>query len=220
MMRILVLLAIIFSPIVAFAQKPELLGTWRLGFEDYGEFIFHKVERVKDEPNGRIIARICTQDKEMRRALANSVGFALILPFYTKTLEVPVSKVFYARYSRCGRSEEYWFVPEASSLDYDEIVPAEKVKYSRFIEGYFQNPNDPEAKKEFAENTAHFIKELKDNSENIGFIILNIRTKSRYFRQALGQIERAGIDKKRIQILRKNEYQTNFPEFRIVSISN
>jgi len=50
-----------------FSQKltePRLVGVWRLGYEDYGEFIYHKVEYfslyLKEDPNAKMVARLCS----------------------------------------------------------------------------------------------------------------------------------------------------------------
>jgi len=52
----------------AYSQKlaePMLVGTWTLGYEDYQEFIYHKVERfafdyLKENTNAKMVARLCS----------------------------------------------------------------------------------------------------------------------------------------------------------------
>jgi hypothetical protein len=217
-MKTLILITILVFTNTVFAQtlsEPKLLGTWRLEFYDFDEFIYHKIEAVKfsylkDNPNGKVIARICSKHKTMPQALIDSVGFAFSFPGHTKYFQIPNDKVFFARYSKCGnKSEQYWFVPENTTLDYDEIILAEKVKVNRY---------SSEARKEFTDNTKKFIEELKNNPKAEGFIILNIQTKNRYLQKALQQIQKEKIDKSRFQILRKKIYQTNLPEFMTVSV--
>lgn len=97
MMKTLILITILVFTNTVFAQKlnePKLLGTWRLEFEDFGEFIYHKVEEIKfsylkDNPNGKVIARICSKHKTMSLALVDSVGFAFNLPNHTKYFQIP-----------------------------------------------------------------------------------------------------------------------------------
>jgi hypothetical protein len=121
---------------LASAQKlagPELAGTWRLGYEDYQEFIYHKVEAfassyLKENPNARMVARLCSRDK-MSVALASSSGFAFTFPEYAKNFQVPAERIFFARWSKCERkSEQYWFVPANDDIEYDEMVQAERVR--------------------------------------------------------------------------------------------
>ena len=227
MMKTLILITILVFTNTVFAQKlsePKLLGTWGMGFEDYQEFIYHKIEAVKfsylkDNPNGKVIARICSKHEKMSLALVDSVGFAYNLPSRTNYFQIPTDKVFFARYSKCGnKSEQYWFVPENTSLNYDEIILANRIKVNRLLSIQYKNPDSSEATKEFIDNTQKFIEQLKNNPKAEGFIILNIRTKKRYLQKALHQIQQEKLDKTRFQILRKKIYQTNFPEFMTVSV--
>lgn len=208
----------------AFSQKlsePKLVGTWS-GGEDFGEFIFHKTEELnyylKENPNGKIIARLCSKDK-MSLALVSSIGFAFNFPWYADGQKVPSENVFFARYSKCNdKTEQYWFAPENTSIDYDEIILAKKVGVTRLLGDNYEKPNSAEAKKDFAKNTKQFIEELKNNSKAQGFVIRNLKTKSNYFQQASKQIQKEKIDKSRIRFIRKNSYETNFPEFMIVTV--
>jgi hypothetical protein len=221
------LVAIISFSIEIVSQKltkPELVAnvTNDRG-DDFGEFIYHKTEilayYLKENPNGKIIARLCSKNN-LPFALVSSFGFAYNFPQTAiGAIGIPVNKVYFARSSKCSdRIEQYWFVPENTSLDYDEIILAEKVKVNRLTEEYYEEPNSLEAKTEFAKNTKEFIEELKNNPTSEGFIIRNIKTKSRYLQQALRQIRKEKISSNRFQVIRKKRYVTNFPEFMTVLI--
>lgn len=211
----------------AFSQKlaePRLVGTWRLGYEDYGEFIYHKVEEfassyLKENPNAKMVARLCSRDK-MSVALVGSHGFAFTLPEYAKNLQVPTERIFFARWSKCeSKSEQYWFVPENSVFEYDEMVLAERVRVDRLLVGYYDNPTSQPAKREFAKNLKEFIAELKNNPKAEGFIIQNSGMSSRTLKEALQQLRNEKIDKNRFQILRKRIYESYYPEFMTVRIT-
>jgi hypothetical protein len=211
----------------AYSQKlaePELVGTWRFGYEDYGEFIFHKVQAfawsyLKENPNAKMVARLCSSDK-MSVALASSDGFAFIFPAHAKAFQVPAEKIFFARWSKCERrSEQYWFVPGNDDVEYDEMVQADRVRVNRFLEGNYDNPNSPSARNEFANNLKEFIAELKNNPKAEGFIIRNTGMRSRYLKQALQQLRIEKIDKNRFQILSKRTYQSYYPELMAVTIT-
>jgi len=205
------------------SEEPRLVGTWTLGFEDYGEFIYHKVEEfrfsyLKDNPNAKMVARLCSNEK-MSVALVSSYGFAFNFPDYGKYLQVPADRFFFARWSKCGsKSEQYWFVPENSKFEYDEMISAEKVQVNRWLGDYYDNPVSQPAENEFAENTKKFIAELKNNPKAEGFIIRNLKMKKSKLKKALQQIQNEKIDKSRFQILRKQIYESRYPEFMTVTI--
>lgn len=76
----------------AYFQKlaePKLVGTWRVKYEDYGEFIYRKVEEfasyLKENPSAKMVARLCSRDK-MSVALAGSGGFAFTFPEYATSI--------------------------------------------------------------------------------------------------------------------------------------
>jgi hypothetical protein len=201
--------------------EPKLVGRW-IGGEDFQEFIYHKTEELnrhlQENPNGKIVARLCSKNK-MSVALVTSNGFAFRFPWYGEIIKIPVDRIFFARSSKCGgKMEEYWFVPENTTIDYDEIILAERIKVKRLLGEYYENPNSVEAKKEFADQTKQFIEELKNNPKAEGFIIRNLETKNNYFRQALKQIQKEKIEKGRYQITRKKLYSTHFPEYMTVTI--
>ena len=207
------------------SEEPELVGTWTIGYEDYQEFIFHKVERfalgyLKENPNAKMVARLCSNDK-MSVALANSYGFAYGFPSNAKYFNTPIDRFFFARWSKCAdKSEQYWFVPENSSFEYDEIIAAENVEVKRWLATDYDKPNRQAAEKEFADYLKEFIAELKNNPKTEGFIIRNIKMKDRKLREALRQIQNEKIDKTRFQILKKQIYDNYYPEFMTVTISD
>jgi hypothetical protein len=74
-------------------------------------------------------------------ALASSDGFAYAFPGYAAQFQAPPRRIFFARWSKCeSKSEQYWFVPENGSLEYDEMIPAERVRVNRLLVGYYENP--------------------------------------------------------------------------------
>ena len=211
----------------AFSQElaePRLVGTWRLGYEDYGEFIYHKVEEfafayLKENPNAKMVARLCSRDK-MPVALVGSHGFAFTFPETAKHLGVPADRIFFARWSKCeSKSEQYWFVPDNSDFEYDEMILAERVRVHRLLVGYYDNPISQPARREFAKNLKEFIAELKDNPKAEGFIIRNSGMRDRNLKAALQQLRNEKIDKNRFQILRKRVYESYYPEFMTVTIA-
>jgi hypothetical protein len=213
--------------IFAYAQKaaePKLVGTWRFGYDDYGEFIYHKVEAfawsyLKENPNAKMVARLCSGEK-MSVALASSDGFAFIFPAHAKAFQVPAEKIFFARWSKCeSRSEQYWFVPGNDDIEYDEMVQAERVRVNRFLVGNYDNPNSPFAKSDFAKNLKEFIAELKNNPKAEGFIIRNNGMRERHLREALRQLRIEKIDKNRFQILSRRTYPSYYPELMAVTIT-
>jgi hypothetical protein len=207
----------------AFAQKPaepRLAGTWRLGYEDYGEFIYHKIEYfaayLKDNPNAKMVARLCST-ANLPVALAGSHGFAYSFPESARNFQVPVGRMFFARWSKCeSRSEQYWFVPENSRIAYDEMIAAENVRVKRLLVGYYDNPNSQPAKSEFGKNLKEFIFELKNNPKTEGFIIRNRGMSIRAFKESLRQLRN---EKVRFQVLRKGSYRSYYPELMTVTIT-
>jgi hypothetical protein len=211
----------------AFSQKlvePRLVGTWRLGYDDYGEFIYHKVEAfasyyLKENPNAKMVARLCSRDK-MSVALVDSHGFAFTFPEYAKSLQVPADRIFFARWSTCeSKSEQFWFVPENSNFAYDEMILAERVRVNRLLVDSYENPTSQPAKREFAKNLKEFIAELKNNPKAEGFIIRNNGMSNRNLKIALEQLRNEKINENRFQILRKRIYESYFPEFMTVTIT-
>jgi hypothetical protein len=203
-------------------NEPRLVGTWTIDYEDFQEFIYHKVQvfpyYLEENPNAKMVARLCSSDK-MSVALVNSYGFAYDFPNNAKYFNAPINRFFFARWSKCpNKSEQYWFVPENSNFEYDEMISAEKVKVNRWLGDYYDNPISQPAENEFAENTKKFIAELKNNPKAEGFVIRNLKTKNSKLKKALRQIQNEKIDKSRFQILKKRIYESYFPEFMTVTI--
>jgi hypothetical protein len=174
---------------------------------------------LKDDPNSKMVARLCSSSN-MPVALAGSDGFAYEFPGYAEQFQAPPGKIFFARWSKCeSKSEQYWFVPENGSLEYDEMIPAEKVRVNRLLVGDFENPNFQPAKIVFAKNVKDFIAELKNNPKTEGFIIRNMGMSDRPLNEALRQLRKEKVGEKRFQILRKRTYRSYYPEFMTVTIT-
>ena len=225
MRSILITVALCVFGASVFSQqstKPKLVGTWRLGNEDYGEFIYHRVEAfgfvyLKENPNARLVARLCSKHK-LPAALANSPGAAYVLPDQAKNLQAPVERMFIARWSRCeSKTEQYWFVPANSSIEHDEMIPAEKVRVNRLLVGYYDNPISQPAKSEFAKKLEEFVAELKNNPTAEGFIIRNNGISNREVEAVLQRLRKEQIN--RCQIVRKRGYSSYYPEFMTVTIT-
>jgi hypothetical protein len=202
---------------------PRLVGTWKLGYEDYREFIYHRVEYfasyLKENPNAKMVARLCSSGN-MPVALAASHGFAYAFPETTENFQVSADRVFFARWSKCeSKSEQYWFVPENSGIEYDEMIAAERVRVKRLLVGYYGNPVSQPAKSEFARNLKEFIAELKNNPKSEGFIIRNTGMSNRSLKEVLRQLRREKVEEKRLQILTKRSYRSYYPEFMTVTIT-
>ncbi len=98
-------------------------------------------------------------------------------------------KIFIANSSNCleGRKfvfNEYWFVPTENTLEYEKFFLVNSINYKNFIvDGYDFISNKPKEKsvevrnKEFEENIAKFVLELKNNPETEGFIVHNSKNK-------------------------------------------
>jgi hypothetical protein len=225
MRSLLIIVALCVFGASVFAQqaaKPKLVGTWRPGFEDYGEFIYHRVEAfafvyLKENPNAKMIARLCSQDK-LPAALAASPGAPYVLPDQAKTLRAPADRMFIARWSKCqAKTEQYWFVPTNGHIEFDEMLPAERVRVNRLLVGYYANPNSEAVKREFAKKLNEFVAELKNDPKTEGFIIRNNGISNRQLEAALQQLRKEQIT--RYQIVRKREYSSYYPEFMTVTIA-
>lgn len=216
----------------AFTQqlsKPELIGTWR-GGEDFREFLYHKTQRMafdaKENPSNKIVARICSKDKDILLALMSSVGFAYDFLSYTQFENIPNQQVFLAISSKCvGKSskifEEYWVVPRNTNLEYDEIILAEKVNAKRFLVGNYENYESQPARKEFNGYLEQFIKNLKDNPKSEGFIVSkwNSRKTNRNIQKVLQQIRKEKIDVNRVRVVRKKTFYDLYPELFTITIN-
>ena len=151
-------------------------------------------------------------------ALVSSNGFAFNVPRYAEFLKVPSNKIFFATSFKCGlRSEQYWFVPDVVTLDYEELVATDHVEVKRWISVYDANSKSGKAEMEFVDNIREFIKYIKNNPHTEGFIIRNTNLKRSKLSLALREIRRAKIEN-RITEVRKNAYEESYPEFMAVSI--
>ena len=214
----------------ASAQKltePKLVGSW-VGGEDFGEFIFHKTEElnyyIKENPNSKIVARICSKDL-LPLALMNSIGFAFQFISDTRNQNIPDNQVYLARSSNCIRKskitfEQYWVVPENSSLENDEIIPADKVEVKRFLVNYYENYESQPAKNEFNGYIKKFIKSLKDNPKSEGFIVSkwNSRKTNRNIQKVLQQVKQQQVDISRVKVVRKQTFYDLYPELFTITI--
>jgi hypothetical protein len=204
-------------------SAPKLVGTWA-GGEDFGEFIWHRTELLgyylKQDSGGKIVVRLCSKG-DLPFALASSKGFAFSFPTALYTQDLPLSRAYISRWSGCSLgTEQYWFLPTGTDVKYDEIVPIESIKSSRFIETHHEKPVSCEAEKEFLQNLNNFIYQLKSDPKARGFIFSNIGTRKIKLQKALRYIQVGKIDRKRYQLIRKAIYSTVYPEFILISIDN
>jgi len=205
--------------------KSELVGTWTRGYEDYQEFIYHKVERfafdyLRQNPNSRMIARLCSKNS-MAVALVNSYGFAYEFPRYGLLFKTPSDRFYFARSSKCpDKSEQYWFVPATGNIDFDELIPADKVSVKRWITSDYDGPSRRAARQDFEGYRRDFIAEMKKNPESLGFVIRNLKTNDRLYRESLRQIGLDKVEKGRVRVIRKAIYEKYYPEFMTVTIKD
>lgn len=163
-----------------------------------------------------MVVRLCSSDN-MPLALASSHGFAYTFPKSAETFEVPPERMFFARWSRCeSKSEQYWVLPENTTIEYDEMIPVERVRVNRLL---VSNSISQAAEREFAKNLKDFIAELKNNPTTQGFIIRNLGMSSRTLKEALRQLRNEKVDANRFQILRKQSYRSYYPEFVTITIT-
>ncbi|HQU81760.1 MAG TPA: hypothetical protein PKY59_01460 [Pyrinomonadaceae bacterium] len=221
----LILLMFLLFTSLSFSQKltaPKSVGTWKGGGGDFQEFIIHRTETLKyyldEDPNGRIFARICSKNK-FPLAIIESGGSALLFFNFINLLEVPIEKVFFVRSSKClARSEEYWFIPENKTLEYEEILRADKIKLTRLIEDYHENDASKEARAEFAENLTRFVEMMKADEKLQGFVIRG--KKQKYLTETLRRLKKEKIGENRFKIIIKRGYSTYYPEFMTASLSD
>jgi hypothetical protein len=175
-------------------NEPVLLGSLIAG-EDPSEFLLHRVmewseEGLKVVPNGKLIARICGFD-DFSTAFVKSAFSPLAASNYNimaKRIIVPFEKIFIAKSSKCTREKDfvftqYWFVPDKNTLEFDEIYPVSNITYKSFdtYDYDFENnkyKNTNVEEKQFDENIAGFISELKFNQNAEGFIVYNSKNKT------------------------------------------
>jgi hypothetical protein len=214
----------------AFAQEikeAKLIGTWISG-EDFGEFIDIKLGELdwylKENPNGKIVARICSAN-DFGYSLASVSSLVAGFRRHTQNQRVPQDRIYVARYAKCEKKSkpvftQYWFVPENADFDYDEIVLAEKVVFKKFdvVMGWDEKENS-DNRKELAETVAEFKKELKKDSKIKGYIIISDERKvKRNAKKILKEFKKEQIDTSRIRIIKQEYYPRIYPEFLIVNI--
>lgn len=216
MKSILITFFISIFCINAFSQKltePKLLGTWIAG-EDASEFMYHRiletsVEYVKDNPDGKLIIRICSPD-EFPTAFVKTPLDPLFITSYGFYNLLTSQRFSIARYSKClyenkYNSSEYWFVTGGEKIEYDEILPIENFFYKEFEIYEFEETDAKNFKNEFDKNLSAFIEELKKNTKSEGFIIHNSKNKKmkRNIEKVLNAVKRKRINVGRIKTVIK-----------------
>lgn len=235
MRKILIISILIFefcfnSVSAQILTKPKLIKTYSYsGPGDYLEFIDNTVAEIsgyiKESPKGKAVALVCSKD-DLPTALVSSVGFPLYFFQKTQHWSIPTNQVYLARSAKCsGNSkkvtDQYWFVPENSNLENDEIILAENISYKRSIVGYYENYESQAAKKEFNGYIEEFIKDLKDNPKSNGFIVSNWNNKktNQYIQKVLQQLKKQNIRANQVKVVRKKKFYNLYPEFFTVKIN-
>ena len=190
MKRFITLLIIIIAICIsASAQKllePKLLGNWIAG-EDPSEFLLHIVmeysQRLLEEnPEGKLIVRICSSDKFSTAFIKAPLNPLSASQYNQWRLLVPNEKIFIARSSKClGKDKyiynQYWFVPDRNTIEYEEIIPVNSISYKEFRSDEYESKSSKQAKDKFAKNVENFLNEVKNNHKTEGFIIHNSKNK-------------------------------------------
>jgi hypothetical protein len=204
-------------------QKPEFLGHWIPGDDDFGEFIFHKLERFKfvyleHNPEGKILIVLCSKH-ELPLALASSAGFGYSVPERAQNyFEITQTKIYFAVDGGCPvRSEYYWLIPKDLPHKYWKAVSGDKITIKRWIEDYSETPFSIAEKAEFAQRIESAIAVLKGDPKTSLFVINNLRTSRQKTVQALSQFKRGGVGGQ-VTTVTKREYRTFYPEFITVAV--
>lgn len=220
MKRVILLTTIIIAICIsASAQKlvePKLLGNWIVG-EDPREFLLHTVMEysqglLEENPEGKLIVRICSSD-EFPTAFIKAPLNPLSASQYNQfRLLVPNEKIFIARSSKClGKGKyiynQYWFIPNRNTLEYEEIFPVNSISYKMFLVNEYESSNIGRLKDEFAKNVEDFLNELKNNPESEGFIIHNSKNKrmKRNIEKIISLVKKAGGDLNKIKTVIKTQ---------------
>jgi hypothetical protein len=95
---------------------------------------------------------------------------------------VPYEKIFIARSSKCSGSEkhiynQYWFVTDKNTLEYEEIFPVNNISYKVFILYEYESKSDKQSENEFTKSVKEFINELKNNPKTEGYIVHSSKNK-------------------------------------------
>lgn len=207
-------------------EKPELLGTW-IGGEDPSEFLYHMVLEtslgyLKKNPNGKLIVRICSSD-DFSTAFIKAPLNPLVIEGYNFYHLLTPEKIFIARFSDCLFENkyvvnQYWFVPEKNTLEYNEIFPVNNISYKGFsVEDYelgnngYTKKSKKRKEKEFSENIANFVRELKNNSKTLGFIVHSSKSKKakRNTEKVITLLEKENISSDRVKTVVKTRLENN-----------
>lgn len=189
MKKLFLIVAIIFTiSTSALAQKltePKLLGTWIAG-EDPSEFLLHSVMEysqslLEENSEGKLIVRICSLDGFSAAFIKAPLNPLAANRYNQYRLLVPYEKIFIANSSKCMKGtkfivNQYWFVPDGNTLEYDEIYSVNNISYKNFYVSDYDFSNNKEKSlteqnKEFAENVEEFTSQLKNNPKAEGFIV-------------------------------------------------
>jgi hypothetical protein len=180
-LSIITIISICVSMSAQKLTEPKYLGGWIAG-EDSSEFLYHRVletslELLKENPDGKLIVRICSSD-EFSDAFVKSSLNPLTIANYGFYQVLTPERVFVARSKNClfekkFLQSQYWFVADKIDLEYDEIYSARSIYYKDFEIYEFDAKDRRKLKREFDENLEKFISELKNNPQAEGFIVHN-----------------------------------------------
>ena len=201
--------------------EPQYLGSWVAG-EDPSEFLLHRVMEyseilLKENPEGKLIVRLCSLDKFSTAFVKAPLNLlkASAYNLFTKRIIVSFEKIFIANSSKCLGKEkfdfiQYWFIPDAATLEYDEIFPVNNIDYkSLWIDDYDFDSNKNKItsvqEKEFAENITEFTAQLKNNPKAEGFITYfsHSRRIKRNLEKIMTILGKENINLQRVKILMK-----------------
>lgn len=231
-------------------NEPLLLGSLDFA-EAPGEFLLHDVmERseglLKDNPNGKIVVRICSSENFSTAFIKASVNPLAASSYndFTKRIIVPDEKIFVANSSKCSEKQkfvfnEYWFVPNNLTIDFDEIYNVKNISFqSWWINEYNSEKNKrksfAELSKEFNENLNEFVEKLKSDSNVEGFIVFSSKNTQikRNIQRVYDILKKEKVNSLRIKILKDVRWHpdkngkmkpqkvdnSNFPTLKILTI--
>ena len=204
--------------------EPTLLGNWTAG-EEPSEFLLHRVMEtsqryLEDNPEGKLIVRICSLDNFSTSFIKAPLNPLSASNYNKYRLLVPYEKIFIANSAKRFEEREfifneYWFVPNENTLEYDKIIPVNDISYKSFVVDDYDSDSRKdkaveEQKKEFAENITEFINELKSNEESEGFIVYYSNTKKikRNIEKVMALLTKENVSLQRI----KTAIRTNLVE--------
>jgi hypothetical protein len=206
---VLILILLLAFGFSVFGQK--MTGPKLLGSLERSQFY------LKDNPEGKLIVRICGSD-DFSTAFVKSAFNPLAASNYnrfTQLILVPYERIFIAKSSKCVREKnfiftQHWFVPDKNTLEYDEILPVSDIFYKDFdVDDYDVERNKytktAAEEKQFAENIANFVAELKKDPKAEGFIRHNSRnqTMKRNIEKVKALLEKENVGLQRVKTLIK-----------------